>query len=180
MKVTIFGASNPQPGQPAYTDAHQLGVLLALAGHTIITGGYMGTMEAASRGASEAGGHVIGITCDEIEHWRPIRPNPWVIEERRQTTLQDRLSMLIDSCDAALALPGGPGTLAEISLMWNRLIISAIPPKPLILIGSGWQQTFSTFSSQHRTYLRQNDNQYLQFASTVEDACHLLQNSQLL
>lgn len=179
MKVTIFGASNPQSGQPAYTDAHQLGALLAQAGHIVITGGYTGTMEAASRGASESGGHVIGVTCDEIEHWRPIHHNPWVKEEWRQPTLQDRLLMLIDRCDAALALPGGPGTLAEISLMWNRLIISAIPPKPLILIGPGWQQTFSTFSNQHRTYLRENDIKYIQFASTIEDAYHLLQNTHI-
>ena len=57
MKISIFGGSHPKPGDQAYEEAMLLGRLLAIAGHTILTGGYIGTMEAASRGASEAGGH---------------------------------------------------------------------------------------------------------------------------
>ena len=85
-----------------------------LAGHTVLTGGYMGSMEAVSRGANEAGGHVIGVTCADIEAWRGSRANAWVKEERRFATLQERLNELILACDAAIALPGGPGTLAEV------------------------------------------------------------------
>ena len=48
MKVTIFGGASALPGEPGYYEAEKLGRLLAQAGHTVLTGGYMGTMEAAS------------------------------------------------------------------------------------------------------------------------------------
>ena len=57
----------------AYAEALALGELLAQRGHTVLTGGYMGTMEAVSDGAAAAGGHVIGVTCDEIGRFaRPL------------------------------------------------------------------------------------------------------------
>jgi uncharacterized protein (TIGR00725 family) len=119
MNITIFGGTKPRPGEPEYNEALRLGQLLARAGHTVITGGYMGTMEAVSRGAREAGGHVVGITCEEIERWRKSYANAWVIEEVKLPTLHERMIALIERCDAAIALPGGIGTLAEISLLWN-------------------------------------------------------------
>src|SRR5512139_2410435 len=105
LNITVFGGSQPKEGDPAYREAFELGRLLAQAGHTVLTGGYIGTMEAVSRGANGAGGHVIGVTCEEIEKWRPVKPNRWVIEERRRSTLQERLTDLIKGCDAAIALP---------------------------------------------------------------------------
>ena len=80
MKVTVFGGARTIPGDSLYAEAYELGSLLAKAGHSVLTGGYIGTMEAVSRGAAEAGGHVIGITCDEIARWRPVSPHPWVLE----------------------------------------------------------------------------------------------------
>lgn len=56
MNITVFGGAQPQTGTPAYQEAYLLGKILAGAGHTVLTGGYMGTMEAISRGAAEAGG----------------------------------------------------------------------------------------------------------------------------
>ena len=87
MKASVFGGSQPKEGASAYAEAYALGKMLAEAGHTVMTGGYIGTMEAVSRGASEAGGHVIGVTCEEIEGWRPVKPNDWVKEEWRRDTL---------------------------------------------------------------------------------------------
>jgi len=103
MKVTVFGGAGPKPGDPAYLEALELGRELAQAGHSVLTGGYIGTMEAVSRGAAEAGGHVIGVTCDEIETWRAVSPNAWVQEEWRYPSLRQRLFALMDHCDA------GPG-----------------------------------------------------------------------
>ena len=74
-----------------------MGKLNGEAGFTVLTGGYIGTMEAASRGAAEAGGYVIGITCDQIEEWRPVSPNKWIHEERRFATLWERVNALIDN-----------------------------------------------------------------------------------
>ena len=174
MNITIFGGSQPKPGSPAYAQAYELGKLLALAGHTILTGGYMGTMEAASRGANEAGGHVIGVTCADIEAWRGSRANAWVKEERRFATLQERLNELILACDAAIALPGGPGTLAEISMTWNLMIVDSIPHKPLILAGDGWKNVLATFQREFATYTYPDQAKFIKFAETVYQAGELV------
>jgi uncharacterized protein (TIGR00730 family) len=174
MNITIFGGSAPKPDSPAYQDAYQLGYLLASAGHTVLTGGYCGTMEAASRGASEAGGHVIGVTCDEVENFRAGGANAWVKEERRYPTLRSRLYALIDGCDAAIALPGGPGTLTEISLTWNQLILGSLAPRPMILVGSGWKKTFSEMFKQLDGYTPEEHRALLQFAENVGSAAAMI------
>jgi uncharacterized protein (TIGR00730 family) len=168
--VTVFGGSWPKPGESAYEEAQRLGSLLGEAGYTVLTGGYIGTMEAVSRGAAEAGGNVIGVTCEEIEAWRPGRANPWVTEEMRFPTLRERLFALIDTANAAIALPGGPGTLAEISLMWNQMITRSLPPRPLILVGSGWKATFEGFFTHLEKYIPAPQQELLEFSPDVEDA----------
>ncbi|MEJ5223688.1 MAG: LOG family protein [Anaerolineales bacterium] len=176
MNVTIFGGSQPREGTPDYEQARLLGNLLGQQGYTVQTGGYIGTMEAVSRGASEAGAHVIGVTCEQIEAWRPIRANAWVKEERRTQTLLERLDMLITACDAAIALPGGPGTLAEIALMWNLMIIGALPPRPLILVGRGWQSMLDQAFQTQGDYFPAGQRALIQFAPDVQTAVKLLQS----
>jgi uncharacterized protein (TIGR00730 family) len=173
-RISVFGGSSPEPGSKAYQAAYELGKYLGQAGLTVLTGGYMGTMEAASRGANEAGGHVIGVTCEEIESFRPVGPNPWVQEEWRRKTLRDRLSALLDNCDAAIALPGGVGTLLEINLCWNEFAIHAQDPKPLILIGSGWRTVMETFFKELGEYVHIKAREYIAFAPDPSGAFELL------
>ncbi len=171
-KVTVFGGSTPN--EQDYSQAMELGRLLGASGYTVLTGGYMGTMEVVSRGAAEGGGHVIGVTCDQIETWRPQRPNAWVQEEHRYATLRERMYKLITGCDAALALPGGPGTLAELSLMWTLLLTGSIPPVPLILIGTGWQGTFQQFFQSFDGYILETQRKWLLFAADIQIAVKIL------
>ncbi|MFC2028545.1 LOG family protein [Chloroflexota bacterium] len=176
MKISIFGGSTPEVGTAAYQQAYELGKRLALDGHTILTGGYIGTMEAASRGASEAGGHVIGVTCKQLEAWRKVKANAWVTEEHQKKTLQERLMELIENCDAAMALPGGPGTLTEIALYWNLMIIAAMPQKPLILIGDEWNCVFNQFYDTFETYSTTLQREMLQFANDIDAAAKLIRS----
>ncbi len=168
MNVTVFGGSQPAPGAPIYQNAYRLGQLLGQAGHNVLTGGYIGVMEAVSRGAAESGAHVIGVTCAEIERWRPVKANAWVKEERRCATLSERLEKLIDGCDAAVAMPGGPGTLTEIALMWNRMLVESAPKRPLVLVGAGWQTVLSNFFEIQDIYVKPHDRQLLTFVPDVE------------
>jgi uncharacterized protein (TIGR00730 family) len=177
MRVSVFGGSEPKEGDAAYVEAMEIGRLLAERGHTVLTGGYIGTMEAVSRGAHEAGGHVIGVTCVEIERWRPIGANRWVIEELRKETLIERLHALIHESDAALALPGGIGTLAEISIMWNLMAVESLHRRPLILIGRGWQSTFDQFFQELGSYVAAPRRDILIFAEDVQTAVKLLENN---
>jgi uncharacterized protein (TIGR00725 family) len=172
--VTVFGGSTP--GSQGYQDAVELGEMLAKQGFVVQTGGYIGTMEGVSRGASQAGGHVIGITCDEIENWRKVKPNAWVKEERRFPTIRERLYALIESCDAALALPGGIGTLTEISLMWNLLLTEAIAPRPLIIIGQGWKSVFDLFIATSAEYVPVSQRRWASFADNNAAALDKLLN----
>mgnify|MGYP002640997886 CR=1 FL=1 len=176
QRITVFGGSKPKPGESAYQQAYLLGQCLGEKGYTVLTGGYIGTMEAGSRGAAEKGGHVIGVTCEEIESWRPVRPNPWVMEEMRYPTLRARLYALIDECDAAIALPGGIGTLAEIAAMWSQLQIGVSSARPLLLIGNGWQAVFESMMASLGDYIAKKDGKLITHAVDVHQAVDLLQN----
>jgi uncharacterized protein (TIGR00730 family) len=174
VRISVFGGSSPKPGDPAYDQAYKLGKLIGAAGYTVLTGGYIGTMEAVSRGTAEAGGKVIGVTCDQIELWRPVAPNNWVQEQLRFPTMRERLYALIDGCDAALVLPGGIGTLAEVAVMWSQLQTRAIAPRRLILIGSGWQAVIDQLLDQFEDYIPQPHRQLIEFAPDVTSAFQAL------
>ena len=179
MRISVFGGSQPREDSIAYAEAQQLGRLLAERGHTVLTGGYIGVMEAVSRGAQEAGGHVIGVTCEDIETWRPIKANAWVMEEIRAKTLMERLHTLIHESDAAFALPGGAGTLAEISVMWNLMIVESLHRRPLILIGDGWQSVFDQFFQGFETYMPVHQREILRFARDIQTAVNQLESYQV-
>jgi hypothetical protein len=177
MIITIFGGSSPREGDASYEDARQLGFQLGKAGHTLLTGGYVGVMEAVSRGGHEAGAHVIGATCEQIEKSHPDRkPNPYLDEEWRYETLKDRLFALVERCDAAIAMPGGVGTLAEIAITWNEIIIAAFPPKPLILYGESWQKTIRDFMHEMDGYIRQRDRDLIHYACDIPATLSIIQS----
>ncbi len=130
----------PQESSPAYEDARRLGRLLAGAGFAVTNGGYGGLMEASARGAREAGGHTIGVTC---EVW-PAQANPWIAEEIRTPSFLMRLTTLIERGDGYVVLPGGTGTLAELALVWEMMNKSALSRtvggrKPVIVMTPYWQ-----------------------------------------
>ena len=68
--IAVFGSSEPSDGDPLYERAQRLGHRLAKAGFGVITGGYGGVMEAASRGAYEAGGKSIGVVSTSLKNSR--------------------------------------------------------------------------------------------------------------
>jgi uncharacterized protein (TIGR00730 family) len=174
MKVTVFGGASPKPGEQPYEEARRFGFLLGKAGHVVLTGGYIGVMEAVSRGANEAGGHVIGSTCKELDNWRGIKANQWVIEEWSFATLRERMYALIDKCDAAVAMPGGVGTLAEISVMWNEQIISQNSTKPIIIVGEAWHQTVNTFLQSLGSYVKLEDQKLIFYSPGIEETIEII------
>jgi uncharacterized protein (TIGR00730 family) len=184
MILTVFGGSAPRENSVEYEAARRLGAVAARSGWTVATGGYIGVMEAVSRGAAESGGNVIGVTCRELDTLRPTGANPWVREERKFDTLRDRLGHLVDCCDAAIAMPGGVGTLAEISIMWNGLIIHSLQPKPLVLIGEDWKKVIDSLFTQLGSYVNESDRRWISFAENETEGfnqvCKYFQNNPLL
>lgn len=176
MRVaTVFGGSTPKEGEPAYEQARELGEKLARSGWAVATGAYSGTMEAASRGAAEAGGHTIGIGCARIETYRGATPNQWVKDIRRLETLRERAFELIRIGDALIALPGGVGTLSEIALSWSLLQTGEIEAKPLILLGPVWKSMLSEFELGARGYYGVEDIDLISYAASVPAALEILE-----
>jgi uncharacterized protein (TIGR00730 family) len=138
--VTVFGSSLPADSSQAYVEAQRLGRLLAEAGYAVCNGGYRGLMEASARGAREAGGHTIGITC---VIW-PRPANPYIVEEVRTQNFPERLMTLIERGDAYVVLPGGTGTLAELAMCWEMMNKGSLSKtvggrKPLLAAAPYWQ-----------------------------------------
>ena len=134
--ITFFGSARTEPGTPGYETAEALGRALAQAGFTVANGGYGGSMEAVSKGAREAGGHVIGVTTDQFDSI----PNQWLQEEIRMPDWTARLFKLVELGEAYVALPGGTGTLVELSVVWewnNKRFFDR--PRPVVLLGDYWQ-----------------------------------------
>jgi hypothetical protein len=176
MKVAVFGGSSTQPGEFAYEEAHRLGALLGERGHSVLTGGYNGVMQAASRGCREAGGHVIGITCTQIEAYRGATINQWVAEEIHFDNLRERMYALIYSCDAAIVMPGGVGTISEMMVMWNEMITGGLSPRPLILVGSEWNAVLSQFIDSLGIFVGLQDRELVQLVPDIDTAFEKIQS----
>jgi len=130
----------PDGGTEVYRQAQCLGRLLAEAGLIVCNGGYGGLMEASARGAQEAQGHTVGVTC---KVW-PAHANRWITEEIRTASFMERLMTLIERGDAYVVLPGGTGTLAELALVWEMMNKSSLArsmggPRPLLVMAPYWQ-----------------------------------------
>lgn len=135
--VAVFGSSTLQPSDPVYGEVVELGGALAKAGCAVMSGGYHGAMAAVSKGAREAGGHVIGVTVELFEPRGPV--NGWVRERVHTPDLFERLRHLVHTADAFVAVSGSIGTLTELFLAWTLLSVNAVPRAPLVLMGAHWR-----------------------------------------
>ena len=141
--VTIFGTSRAKPGDAIYELACELGFELANAGFTIANGGYGGTMTAAAKGASQAKGQIIGVTCSAFNS----APNQYINRQITTETLTQRLDKLIELGSAYIVLAGGTGTLLELAKVWelqNKNFINRA--KPIIIMGDFWQKLLDTIA----------------------------------
>ena len=135
--ITIFGTGRAKPGGTAYTLAYSIGKLLARAGFTIANGGYGGTMLAAAKGAADAGGKIIGVTCSAF---KGSKANKYISREIITDSLDERLDTLLKIGQAYVVLPGGTGTLLELAKVWELKNKGFLPPdKPIILVGRFWK-----------------------------------------
>jgi uncharacterized protein (TIGR00730 family) len=134
--IAVFGSSRREENSPFWAEAHQLGRVLATAGYAVISGGYGGSMGAVSRGASECGGQVIGVTCASFD---PVPCNQWLTEEIKAPNLIARVATMIERAEGFVALRGGIGTLSEVTFVWSLLQTREIKGRPLILLGADWR-----------------------------------------
>jgi uncharacterized protein (TIGR00730 family) len=140
-RVTIFGSARIQPGTPAYNGVKQLAAELAGMGCDILSGGGPGLMQAANEGAHsvETQGlrRSVGINI-ELPFEQQV--NPFVTQAFAHRTFFSRLHHFMIASDAFIVVPGGIGTLLEMSLAWQLLQVRKLYNTPLILIGKMWPE----------------------------------------
>ncbi len=133
--VTIFGSARTVPGDPYYMKAVETARLLAQAGIPVITGGGPGIMEAANRGASEAGGLSIG--CN-IELPFEQGSNPYLSRSLNFKYFFVRKTMFVKYATAFVVFPGGYGTLDELFEALTLIQTGKVKHFPVILFGGAY------------------------------------------
>ncbi|HEY8562688.1 MAG TPA: LOG family protein [Pyrinomonadaceae bacterium] len=166
--VTIFGGSKCGENSTEYKEAKLLGARLAEAGFTICTGGYLGVMEAASRGAREAGGRVFGIVLNQFKS----EPNRYLTDKVASDHFYDRLQNLIMRSVGFVALRGGMGTVSEVSLVWNKLQTGVLERRPLVLVGDCWKGVIEVW--RQNLAVSESDVALLDFAANADEAAKII------
>ena len=166
--ITIFGGSKCREDSPEYREAKALGARLAEAGFTICTGGYLGIMEAASRGAREKGGRVLGIVMNQFKS----EPNRYLTDKVASDHFYDRLQNLITRSVGFVAFRGGMGTVTEVSLVWNKLTTGVIGKRPIVLVGECWAPVVAVW--QTNLVVSDADTSFLDFATDADMAAEII------
>lgn len=166
--IAIYGSSAITQDSEAARQAERLGERLAQAKFAICNGGYMGVMEACSRGAAKAGGRIIGVTTSTFSK---RFPNPYLTEEITTGNLIERIGTLMGIADAYIVLDGNIGTLAELFLAWN--LVATGWDKPLIVVGAEMKNTLHALSEY--TEIRDKQMAKLTFVATVDEVVAFLE-----
>src|SRR3989440_2639464 len=135
--VSIFGSARTPPDDPVYQAAQETGALLAHAGFAVITGGGPGIMEAANRGAFEAGGTSVGCNI-ELPHEQ--KGNDYTTLSLKFKYFFVRKMMFVKYSDAFIIFPGGFGTLDELFEALTLIQTHKIHNFPVVLYGSEYWQ----------------------------------------
>lgn len=155
--VTVFGSARFTETHKYYQLARELGGRLAQAGYAVMTGGGPGIMEAANRGAREAGG--VSLGCN-IELPREQEPNPYLDDFVEFDYFFVRKVMLVKYSTAFVVMPGGFGTLDELFETCTLMQTDKIDDFPIIAMGSDFwghlQQFVECAMIKNGTILRED------------------------
>lgn len=146
LGIAVFGSSDAEPGSALWDRASALGAEIAEHGIPVITGGYGGTMAAASEAARRLGGEAIGVTC---RIFSARRANPFLSLEIEEEDLFARTSRLFALSRGFVVLGGGVGTLAELALLWAQARAGATRG-PIVLWDETWQQLAARLAAAGR------------------------------
>ena len=172
--VSVFGSARPRPGDPDYELGVQVGRKLSEHGFEVITGGGPGLMEAANRGAHEAGGISVGIGI-ELPHEQSF--NEYLTLEVECLHFFTRKLMFVRYAKAFVVLPGGFGTMDELFEALTLMQTQKIHDFPVILIGSEyWNPLIDWFQNQlvMRGFIHQADMNLFTLTDDLDDMVKII------
>jgi uncharacterized protein (TIGR00730 family) len=177
--VTIFGSARSKPGDKYYTMAEELGRLLAKEGFAVITGGGPGIMEAANKGAKEAGGQSIGLNIvlpfeQKLNTYTNVHINFRYFFVRKVMFVKYAISYVI--------FPGGFGTMDELFEALTLIQTDKLKPFPVIMIGPEYWEGLLNWIND--TMLQQGmispeDRWIFTLVDSPRDAVEIIKNSKV-
>jgi hypothetical protein len=144
--VSVFGSARSKPDSPECELAERLGAALARAGYAVITGGGPGVMEAANRGATDAGGLSVGLGI-ELPFEQGI--NDWVDIGIDFRYFFARKTMFVKYAQAFVVLPGGFGTMDELFEALTLVQTGKVTRFPVVLMGMSYWHGLLDWMSEH-------------------------------
>lgn len=175
--VTVFGSARFAEGHDYYDLARQLGRRLAEEGYTVMTGGGPGIMEAANRGAREAGGRSIGCNI-KLPHEQ--KPNPYLDHFIELDYFFVRKVMLVKYSTAFVLMPGGFGTLDEGFEVITLLQTGKLESFPMVILGREFWRGLREFAERTLIATGAIDPEDLDLfggADSVEEAIALIRGT---
>ncbi len=174
--VSVFGSARVRPSDPAYRAARRLAARLAREGYAIITGGGPGIMEAANRGASEAGGLSIGCNI-ELPYEQGLNAYVKLGIEFRYFFV--RKTMFVKYAQGFVIFPGGFGTLDELFEALTLVQTGKVEHFPIVLFGSDyWSGLLAWLQGRMLAEgkISPDDMKLLTVTDDVEEACETIRS----
>lgn len=146
-RVSFFGDADAKKNDQHYIDAFNTAKLLAKNGYIVVNGGGPGVMLASTLGAKAGGGKVELVIIDKkvkmgVNYEGTNDENESNADQTYVTeTIQDRTEKIVELADAHIVFKGGTGTMAELSLVWEKAKFEYGKHEPLIFFGDCWKKT---------------------------------------
>ena len=164
--VTVFGSARAAGDDPDYAAARECGRLLTEAGFAVITGGGPGIMEAANRGAREAGGCSVGFNI-ELPHEQEA--NPYLDISLTFKHFYARKVMLVKAAEGFVLFPGGFGTLDELFEALTLIQTGKVFEFPVVLYGADYWRGMLDWLQRRALAEGKISREDLELLSVVDD-----------
>ena len=176
-RITVFGSARTDESHDDYRSARELSGKLAKVGFSVVTGGGGGIMEAASRGAKEAGGASIGFNI-LLPHEQKL--NPYTTENLAFNYFFTRKVMMTFYADGYVYFPGGFGTLDELFEVITLIQTKKMPYAPVILFGNRYWKDLDKFIKDNLLLtglISENDDEIYKIVDSIDEAVSLIKHN---
>src|SRR6185369_11056774 len=173
--VTVFGSARVKIDNPHYQLARNMGAAIARLGFTVMTGGGPGIMEAANRGAKEIGGRSVGCGI-ELPHEQKM--NDWLDRSVTMHYFFVRKALLLKYSYAFVVMPGGAGTLDELSEALTLIQTGKIKNFPIVVMGTDyWRELLALLDKMAKTGMIDPSDLNLIYATdSIDEAIEHIRN----